>query len=673
MAWTREEKEQESHIEVIEKGEEVKKSAALAVNQITTNNSIKETEKKFEFGKYDRKKFDTNAKQKAKEAQFASGKKQFDPISGEEIVLTQEEAKRRWGDDWAKHAAEGDHIDPLERVYEKGKEKAFVKESDVKEIANQESNITSISKETNTRKVNKTNEEFVNNPEYNYSKKGKENAAKLQKEAEKINNERLKQKNIQGAKETLYGSAQKAAINTSITTGVSSVIQNVMLVKDGKKDADDAVFDTVKDTAIATGKSVVVSTSSTLTQAAKYSKSKILKGLAKSNVITYSLQAVTEIGPDLYKASISKSISWTQLGKNFSVFAGGLAGAELGAAGGGAAGAKAGAAIGTFIEPGAGTTAGGAIGATVGTIGGGIGGGIGGAKAAKALTDAIAKDDAELMTETMNQRVAELAALYGLSSEEFEKKVLPKIQKEVDGKWLVKMFKYSGRDDIHLQKKFVDKELIKFFDESSKEKNLLKRFFISIKTVKVKIACGLPVNFLFRHFKTLLGIIVFLVLIILLLILLKTCSIETKKLQSDKEFQPGYVETIEIPNKISESIEKLKDIVLPETKSFEFRADSSDYLNNLDANEWCDTMALKIKKELIKNPNLEFIIKGYVAEFDNEINGDNLALERALKIKSELIIREVPENNLIAISGGTTNRWGNERRLNRAVTIESVE
>ena len=84
-------------------------------------------------------------------------------------------------------------------------------------------------------------------------------------------------------------------------------------------------------------------------------------------------------------------------------------------------------------------------------------------------------------------------------------------------------------------------------------------------------------------------------------------------------------------------------------------------------------MALKIKKELIKNPNLEFIIKGYVAEFDNEINGDNLALERALKIKSELIIREVPENNLIAISGGTTNRWGNERRLNRAVTIESVE
>lgn len=649
-----------------EKNEEEKKSASISSTITTTNKSIRETEKKFEFGDYDRGKFDTNAKQKAKEKQFSSGKKIFDPISGEEIVLTQEEAKRRWGEDWAKHVAEGDHIDPLERVYEKGKEKAFVTETDVKQVANEDSNFTSISKQTNTRKGNKTNEEFVNDPEYKYSNKGKKKAVELQREAEKINDERLKQANIKGIKETLSSSAKSAAKNTSITTGVFSGIQNARLVKEGKKETTEAIVDTVKDTAIATGKSVVVSTSSTLTQAAKHSKSKILKGLAKSNVITYSLQAVVEIGPDLYKASISKSISWTQLGKNFSVFAGGIAGAELGAAGGAAAGAKAGAAIGTFIEPGAGTAAGTAIGTTAGTITGGIGGGIAGAKVAKSLADAIAKDDAILMTEAMNQRVAELAALYELSPEEFENAVLPKIQCEVDGKWLVEMFKNSGRDNINAQRKFVDKRLIKYFDENLKSKSLLKRLFISIKTSNVKISCGIPVNFVIKFFGKILVAILIIVLLIIL-ISIKTCTHEINEIQSTSK------ESLHVITESVSSVEKSNLIVLPETKSFEFRADRRDYVNNSDAEKWCDEMALKIKNELRKNPNLTFIIKGYVAEFDNEIDDNILAQERADKIKSELISRNVPDKNLITMSGGSTNRWGNDRKLNRAVTIKSIE
>ena len=649
-----------------EKKDDFEQSAALSSRQINANKSIKDTEKKFKFDKYDRNKFDTNAKQKTKESQFKQGGTQYDPISGEEIVLTQKEAKERWGDDWAKHSGEGDHIDPLERVYEKGKDMAFVTETDVKEVANQESNFIAISKETNTRKGNKTNEEFVNQPEYNYSEQGKQNAIKLQNEAEIRNNEKLKQKNISGVKENLKTSAKNSAVSASITTGVFSGIHNARLVKEGKKETTEAIVDTVKDTAIATGKSVVVSTSSTLTQAAKHSKSKILKGLAKSNAITYSLQALVEVGPDLYKASISKSISWTQLGKNFSVFAGGLAGAELGAAGGAAAGAKAGAAIGTFVEPGAGTAAGTAIGTTAGTITGGIGGGIAGAKAAKLLADAIAKDDAILMTEAMNQRVAELAALYELSPEEFENAVLPKIHNEVDGKWLVEMFKNSGRDNINAQRKFVDKSLIKYFDENLKSKSLLKRLFISIKTSNVKIACGIPVSFVIKFFRKILVIILIIVLLILL-ISIKTCTHGINKIQpTSKESLPVITESVS-------SVEKSNLIVLPETKSFEFRADRRDYVNNSDAEKWCDEMALKIKNELRKNPNLTFIIKGYVAEFDNEIDGNFLAQERADKIKSELISRNVPDKNLITMSGGSTNRWGNDRKLNRAVTIESIE
>ena len=649
-----------------EKKDDFEQSTALSLRQINANKSIKDIENKCKFDKYDRNKFDTNAKQKTKESQFKQGGKQYDPISGEEIVLTQKEAKERWGDDWAKHSAEGDHIDPLERVYEKGKDMAFVTETDVKEVANQESNIIAVSKETNTRKGNKTNEEFVNQQKHNYSEQGKQNAIKLQNGAEIRNDEQLKQRNISRCKKNLKTSVKNSVVSTSITTGVFSGIQNARLVKEGKKETTEAIVDTVKDTAIATGKSVVVSTSSTLTQAAKYSKSKILKGLAKSNVITYSLQAVVEIGPDLYKASISKSISWTQLGKNFSVFAGGLAGAELGAAGGAAAGAKAGAAIGTFVEPGAGTAAGTAIGTTAGTITGSIGGAAAGAKAAKLLADAIAKDDAILMTEAMNQRVAELAALYELSPEEFENAVLPKIQSEVDGKWLVEMFKNSGRDNINAQRKFVDKRLIKYFDENLKSKSLFKRLFISIKTSNVKIACGIPVNFIIKFFRKIL-VIILVIVILILLISIKTCTHGINKVQ------PTSKESLPVITKSVSSVEKSNLIVLPETKSFEFRADRRDYVYNSDAEKWCDEMALKIKNELRKNPNLTFIIKGYVAEFDNEIDDNFLAQERADKIKSELISRNVPDKNLITMSGGSTNRWGNDRKLNRAVTIKSIE
>lgn len=35
--------------------------------------------------------------------------------------------------------------------------------------------------------------------------------------------------------------------------------------------------------------------------------------------------------------------------------------------------------------------------------------------------------------------------------------------------------------------------------------------------------------------------------------------------------------------------------------------------------------------------------------------------------------RGIPKDLLSTISGGTTSRWGNDRKLNRAVTIKSIE
>lgn len=112
-------------------------------------------------------------------------------------------------------------------------------------------------------------------------------------------------------------------------------------------------------------------------------------------------------------------------------------------------------------------------------------------------------------------------------------------------------------------------------------------------------------------------------------------------------------------------------IGLGETKSFEFRADRCDYVNNDDAKSWCDNTAIKINNILSENSTMNFVIKGYTADFDNEINDITLSLQRAEKIKEELVSRGIPGEILKIEPIGKTNRWGLERKNNRAATIES--
>ena len=123
----------------------------------------------------------------------------------------------------------------------------------------------------------------------------------------------------------------------------------------------------------------------------------------------------------------------------------------------------------------------------------------------------------------------------------------------------------------------------------------------------------------------------------------------------------------------SEPEESPMQIILSETKSFEFRADRRDYVDYNEAMEWCDSISNIILDILKENPEHKFLITGYAANFNNEIDSDVLALERADNIKKELVNRGIPEDLLSTISGGTTSRWGIERNANRAVTIKSIE
>lgn len=123
----------------------------------------------------------------------------------------------------------------------------------------------------------------------------------------------------------------------------------------------------------------------------------------------------------------------------------------------------------------------------------------------------------------------------------------------------------------------------------------------------------------------------------------------------------------------TEIISVSEPIVLEEQKSTEFRADRRDFAYPVKAAAWLDEIADLIEEKIKKNPKLKFMINGYVAEFDNEIDDKQLATERAEKVKKELILRGIQEEILIINPVGRTSRWGKERKNNRAVTVESVE
>lgn len=134
--------------------------------------------------------------------------------------------------------------------------------------------------------------------------------------------------------------------------------------------------------------------------------------IMSSTVVTTTATTVITTLPDLYRATFSKNISWTQFSKNFAT----NTASAVGGVGGWFGGAAAGAAIGSVI-PGIGNAVGGIVGGIVGAICGGSAAG----KAAKSIADKFAPDDAELMGELMQEAMMDLAYDYLLTQDEADK------------------------------------------------------------------------------------------------------------------------------------------------------------------------------------------------------------------------------------------------------------
>lgn len=135
--------------------------------------------------------------------------------------------------------------------------------------------------------------------------------------------------------------------------------------------------------------------------------------MLRSNVVTGTVVTLAMTSPDIYRAAVSKNVSWAQVSKNLVVSASGVAGGMAGAA----AGAAGGAALGTMILPGAGT----AIGTTVGGVLGGLGLGFGASTLSSALMGYIVEDDAKEMVALLPDLLEPLLIDFMLSPDELIK------------------------------------------------------------------------------------------------------------------------------------------------------------------------------------------------------------------------------------------------------------
>lgn len=186
-------------------------------------------------------------------------------------------------------------------------------------------------------------------------------------------------------------------------------------------------------------------------EAAKNAVTKLLG----TNLVISAVSIAAVSLPDLYRALVSKTISWQQFGKNFGVNAAGV--------GGGTVGALIGGVVGTLVVPGAGTAAGVKIGAAAG----GIGGGVLTAWGAKKLLDPVVKDDAEKMVALAQEAVSELAFDYMVTEEEFTAKIAPRLAETITSKWLKAMYQAGSRSKEQDQTRyeFAYRELEPLFAE----------------------------------------------------------------------------------------------------------------------------------------------------------------------------------------------------------------
>lgn len=273
--------------------------------KISTQQAAKNFEKPSQYTRHTRKLYENEAaKRQAKKELFSQGIP-VDPYTGDELVLTQAQAKASYGDDWAKHAAEADHIKPLERIYAETADLPWLTTDDIRTAANSPDNLRVISRKVNNTKRKRTNEEFVKDnyredEGIDFTEEGEQAALRDGDIADYSIRRQLERTSVENMLETSHQAGLAGAQNAGIMAGAMSAIRNMVAVIKGEKETEEAIADTVKDAGRATVAGYAMSGGLTaVSHSLSNSKSKFIQSLIKSNVPGKIITAVMTVGDTL--------------------------------------------------------------------------------------------------------------------------------------------------------------------------------------------------------------------------------------------------------------------------------------------------------------------------------------------------------------------------------------
>lgn len=251
--------------------------------------------------------FDSGAaKRNAKMQAFANGQKPVDPYTGAELELTKKAAKAKYGADWAKHLAEADHTQPLERIFEETKNDPWLTTENIRDAANSEDNLQVLSRSVNNAKRSKTNTEFVENDEYlaktgvEMPEEGKRHAIGHEENSRQSLGKQFGSYRSENVVRTGHNAGMAGAEYAGVTGLTMSGINNVTALLNGEKSAEEAIADTVAQSGKAAVDGYVMSSSLTvLGHQMSSSSSEFIRNLAEANVPGKVVTAVMVTGNTL--------------------------------------------------------------------------------------------------------------------------------------------------------------------------------------------------------------------------------------------------------------------------------------------------------------------------------------------------------------------------------------
>lgn len=280
----------------------VKITAGFSMTDSINKSTIEAGKTFYKSEIYNRETYDSDYKKIFKEEFFNLNEKVIDPYTGKILVDNEVLAKELFGDDWAKHSAETDHIVPLKNIYNNHKNDKWITESDIKDIANSEENYELISKSINAAKGSKTNEEFLNSVDekHDISDKNREEGILRGEKANTYVENSIQKQRVKNILETGHTAGKNTMVNAGVTTMTTSGTMNLIAYIKGDISGTEALKNTAKDTIKSGATGYALGNSLTLvSHTLSDSSSKFIQALVKSNVPGKVITAVMTTGNTL--------------------------------------------------------------------------------------------------------------------------------------------------------------------------------------------------------------------------------------------------------------------------------------------------------------------------------------------------------------------------------------